>query len=589
MRGGTVTDQNWIIDTVPSTRYPVYTRLNANDVMPDPVTPLGASLVWIPEVLPAWAVGNVRMNSFTPEEMSPDPYPPVGGFFYGYLYVNQTYVRITGIRAGIGADAIDAAFFAHPNPPVHEPSPSDTNPELSAKMGELVNWTLTTTTYPDLEEERELADRVRAERPDLRTVSDEVLITLARRAAPLQRIMWGRGYVCASNQSAIGPGVISSLLGAADPTLTVRLIGQAGDVDSALPSFALWDLSRAVRADAGLTAAFDDGESGRGEEGEGDSLLDRLRKDHPDFAARFEAFTSEYGYRGPSEWDIGVHTWETQPELPLALIGRLRELDDEASPVARREQRSADTGAALQEALRILGSNEEAVQTLHLAIASSRRFGAWRERGKTNAVKVLHEVRAPLFELGRRLTERGELDHPQQVFMALESELDHLATHASVLADTLRERERQWRQLFEVEPPTFVVGGEPVTPLADVPRKGQRQLPAVKPGEVLAGAPASAGLARGRARVITSTAQIAAFEPGEILVAPQTDPSWTPLFMVAAGVVVDVGAMGSHAMIVSRELGIPCAVGVGDATARIPDGTLLEVDGSSGTVTVLEG
>ena len=575
-----MTDLNWIIDTIPSTRYPVYTRLNANDVMPDPISPLGASLVWIREVLPAWAVGNVRLRYFTPEEMSPDPYPPVGGFFYGYLYVDQTYVRITGIRAGIGADAIDAAIFAHPNPPPHQPSPTDMNEELAANVAERVAWTLTATTFPELEEERELADRVRAQRPDLHTATDEMLITLARQAAPLQRIMWGRGYVIASNQSAIGPGVISSLVGAADPTLTLRLIGHAGDVDSALPSFALWDLSRAVRADARLTAAFDQGEEG---------LLDRLRTDHPDFAIRFDAFVREFGYRGPSEWDIGVHTWETKPELPLALIGRLRQLDDAASPGLRREQRADDAAAALQEALKILGPNEEAVQSLHLAIASARRFGAWRERGKTSAVKVMHEVRAPLFELGRRLTARGELDHPQQVFMALEPELDLLATHAADLADTLRERERAWRALFEVEPPTFVVAGEPMTPVADLPRKGGHQVTIVQPGDVLAGAPASAGVARGRARVITDTGQIAAFEPGEILIAPQTDPSWTPLFMVAAGVVVDVGAMGSHAMIVSRELGIPCAAGVTDATKRIPDGTLLEVDGSSGKVTVLEG
>lgn len=580
-----MTDLNWIIDTVPSTRYPVYTRLNANDVMADPISPLGASLVWIPEVLPAWAVGNVRLRYFTPQEMSPDPYPPVAGFFYGYLYVDQTYVRITGIRAGIGADAIDAAFFAHPNPPRHVPSPTDMNEELAANVAERVAWTLTTTTFPELEEERELADRVRAERPDLHTVSDEVLITLARRAAPLQRIMWGRGYVIASNQAAMGPGVISSLVGAADPTLTVRLIGHAGDVDSALPSFALWDLSRAVRADARLTAAFDQGEEGQGKK----TLLDRLRTDHPEFATRFDIFVREFGYRGPSEWDIGVHTWETMPELPLALIGRLRQLNDDANPGLRREQRADDAAAALQEALKILGPNEEAVQTLHLAIASARRFGAWRERGKTSAVKVMHEVRAPLFELGRRLTARGELDHPQQVFMALEPELDLLATHAADIADTLRERERAWRTLFEVEPPTFVVAGEPMTPLADLPRKGGYQVTAVQPGDVLAGAPASAGVARGRSRVVTDTAQIAAFEPGEILVAPQTDPSWTPLFMVAAGVVVDVGAMGSHAMIVSRELGIPCAAGVTDATKRIPDGTLLEVDGSSGKVTVLEG
>jgi len=575
-----VTDLNWIIDTVPSTRYPVYTRLNANDVMPDPITPLAASLVWIPEVLPAWAVGNVRLRYFTPEEMSPDPYPPVAGFFYGYLYIDQTYVRITGIRAGIGADAIDAAIFAHPNPPPHQPSPTDMNEDLAANVAERVTWTLTTTTFPELEEERELADRVRSQRPDLHTATDEMLITLARQAAPLQGIMWGRGYVIASNQSAMGPGVIASLVGAADPTLPVRLIGHAGDVDSALPSYALWDLSRAVRADARLTAAFDQGEDG---------LLDRLRTDHPDFTIRFDAFVREFGYRGPSEWDIGVHTWETKPELPLSLIGRLRQLDDDASPGLRREERGDDAAAALQEALKILGPNEEAVQTLHLAIASARRFGAWRERGKTNAVKVMHEVRAPLFELGRRLTARGELDHPQQVFMALEPELDLLATHAADIADTLRERERQWRQLFEIDPPTFVVTGEPMTPLADLPRKGGHQVTTVKPGDVLAGAAASAGVTRGRSRVVTDTAQIAAFEPGEILIAPQTDPSWTPLFMVAAGVVVDVGALISHAMIVSRELGIPCVAGVAEATKRIPDGTLLEVDGSSGKVTVLEG
>ena len=575
-----MTDLNWIIDTVPSTRYPVYTRLNANDVMPDPITPLAASLVWIPEVLPAWAVGNVRLRYFTPEEMSPDPYPPVAGFFYGYLYIDQTYVRITGIRAGIGADAIDAAIFAHPNPPPHQPSPTDMNEDLAANVAERVTWTLTTTTFPELEEERELADRVRTQRPDLHTATDEMLITLARQAAPLQGIMWGRGYVIASNQSAMGPGVIASLVGAADPTLPVRLIGHAGDVDSALPSYALWDLSRAVRADARLTAAFDQGEEG---------LLDRLRTDHPDFAIRFDAFVREFGYRGPSEWDIGVHTWETKPELPLSLIGRLRQLDDDASPGLRREERGDDAAAALQEALKILGPNEEAVQTLHLAIASARRFGAWRERGKTNAVKVMHEVRAPLFELGRRLTARGELDHPQQVFMALEPELDLLATHAADIADTLRERERQWRQLFEIDPPTFVVTGEPMTPLADLPRKGGHQVTTVKPGDVLAGAAASAGVTRGRSRVVTDTAQIAAFEPGEILIAPQTDPSWTPLFMVAAGVVVDVGALISHAMIVSRELGIPCVAGVAEATKRIPDGTLLEVDGSSGKVTVLEG
>ena len=568
-----------LIDTEPSTQYPVYTRLNAGDVMPDPITPLGATLVWIPHVLPGWANGYVKVGSFGPDERMGEPFL-AGAFYYGYLYVNQTAVRMMGIRAGLGWEGIDAAFFAHPNPPAHVDQPTDANEAASAKMAARTQWTLTTSTFPELEEERELADRVRAERPDLATATNEVLIVRARSMAPLQRLVWGRAYNIASGQASVGPGVIASLVGAADPTLIVRLVGSGGDVDSALPTFALWDISREVRGNAALTTVFDAGVDG---------LLDRLRAEQPAFAMRFDNFVKEFGYRGPSEWDPGMDSWETKPELPLALVDRLRQLEDDQSPTLRKQAHETIAAGALDEALQILGDNEEAVQTLHLAIASARRFGAWRERGKTNAVKLMHEVRVALFELGRRLTAAGDLDHPQQVFMALDSELDLLAENAGELREALRAREQQWRELFDVEPPTFVVGGEPMRPASDFVRRSSSAVTPVQPGDVLVGAPASAGVAQGRARVVRDISDIAAFEPGEILVAPQTDPSWTPLFMVASGVVVDVGAMGSHAMIVSRELGIPCAAGVSDASLRIPDGTLLEVDGSSGKVTVLEG
>ena len=79
-----------------------------------------------------------------------------------------------------------------------------------------------------------------------------------------------------------------------------------------------------------------------------------------------------------------------------------------------------------------------------------------------------------------------------------------------------------------------------------------------------------------------------ALEPGDVLIAPITDPVWTPLFVTAAAVVVDVGAQISHAVIVSRELGLPCVVSVTDATRKIPDGATVRVDGTAGTVTVLD-
>ena len=90
-----------------------------------------------------------------------------------------------------------------------------------------------------------------------------------------------------------------------------------------------------------------------------------------------------------------------------------------------------------------------------------------------------------------------------------------------------------------------------------------------------------------KARIIMDPADPFALEPGEVLIAPFTDPAWTPLFVPAGAVVVNVGAVVSHAIIVSRELGMPCVVSVTDATDRIPDGAVVTVDGATGTVTVV--
>ena len=103
---------------------------------------------------------------------------------------------------------------------------------------------------------------------------------------------------------------------------------------------------------------------------------------------------------------------------------------------------------------------------------------------------------------------------------------------------------------------------------------------------MLTGTAGSGGTATGRARVLTDPSDPSALEPGDVLVAESTDPAWTPLFVPAGAVVTSVGALGSHTMIVSRELGIPCVVSVEDATLRIPDGVEVVVDGTKGTVTV---
>src|SRR4029078_9747216 len=94
-------------------------------------------------------------------------------------------------------------------------------------------------------------------------------------------------------------------------------------------------------------------------------VADRLHAEQPGLAVRFDTFVKEFGYRGPSEWDPGMDSWETKPELPLALIDRLRQLEDEQEPTLRKQAHETIAAGALDEARQILGDNEEAVQTLH--------------------------------------------------------------------------------------------------------------------------------------------------------------------------------------------------------------------------------
>ena len=103
----------------------------------------------------------------------------------------------------------------------------------------------------------------------------------------------------------------------------------------------------------------------------------------------------------------------------------------------------------------------------------------------------------------------------------------------------------------------------------------------------LVGSPASAGVVTSRARVVLDPVG-AHLEPGEILVAPSTDPGWTPLFLTAGGLVMEMGGSNSHGAVVAREYGIPAVVGVPDATTRITSGQLVTVDGAAGSVQVVE-
>ena len=567
-------EKAWLTDTDPSTRFTVYTRLNAADVMADPITPLGASMCWIPNVLPGWASGYVEDICFTSDELTEAS--SVAGFFYGYLYVNQTNVRVLGIRKGMTAEIIDSIFFNSPGAPPHIPSDLDQNEALSAQGAARAGWVLTTSKFEGADEDAAIADDLRFNRPNLRALSNRALVARARSVMPYERLAWRSEQIGSSN-AAVGPAVAGQMLGAEKAHLLVTILGYAGEVESAAPTYALWSLSRTVKSDPEVSALFDSGV---------DNVVAQLPTARGGFWSDFAAFIGEFGYRGPSEWDLGTESWESKPSLALSLIDKMRLLDDSQSPAAKQAAHAAETDKAMLEATEGMDAATEAM--FRGAIGSARRFAGWRESGKSSCIKVMNEARMALIELGERLASEGVLDHSRQIFIALDNELDALALGDASLREGLRQRETDWNALKELEVPTFLDASKPIPPLSDVPRKGANTVDRATVGQVLSGAASSQGIVEGTVRVVTGTDAIGDFEPGEILVAPQTDPSWTPLFLVASGVLVNTGSMGSHAMIVARELGIPCVAGLPGATQMLKTGDRVRVDGAKGTVEILE-
>jgi pyruvate,water dikinase len=429
----------------------------------------------------------------------------------------------------------------------------------------------------ELDEDRAKALANRAARPDLATATDLELVQRALAMSPLIAEFF-EPYAIYGTASSFAFGMTATVCARLDPALPGRLLSGVGDVDSVPPSLAIWGLSRTVAGSPALTGAFDAGLDG---------LQERLAATDGGvaFLGELASVCREHGARGPVEWDVMSASWETDPGLVLTLVDRLRFAGDDQSPDARRARIAADRAEAEAEVRAALAGNAEALGTLDLGLHLASMYVPGRERTKLTEMMTVHEVRVAMRELGRRMVDRGVVDAPERVFMLLDTELDAFVAEPMSFADTIRSRHAQFQELAAKQEPLNIYREQP--DIDTWPRRSEGAEP-VTVGDVLTGVAGGPGTVVGRARVIHDPGDPRCLEPGDILVAAVTDPAWTPLFLSAGGVVVELGAPMSHAMIVSRELGVPCVTGIKGAAKRIRDGMLLEVDGGRGTVTVLE-
>ena len=192
-------------------------------------------------------------------------------------------------------------------------------------------------------------------------------------------------------------------------------------------------------------------------------------------------------------------------------------------------------------------------------------------------------IRRFVMRVSHRLVATGVIERPDDVLYLRRDEVPDLIVQPADRRAAVTDRRREHAHWAAVQPPRKI--GAPSEDGGHDRFDGER-FDATEPDE-LRGTGASAGIARGRARVTRTQEDFGAVQPGDIIVCASSNPSWVPLFAIAGGLITNTGGVLSHAAVVAREFALPAVVGTGDATARIADGRLVELDGSSGIVRLL--
>lgn len=297
-----------------------------------------------------------------------------------------------------------------------------------------------------------------------------------------------------------------------------------------------------------------------------------LSTEHP-FRQAFAAFLMRYGHRGIYESYLRSPRWREQPGYLLEQITGLMQQD----PGALKQRQQAAQRAAWQRLSALPWSTR--VQA-RLFLRKAKVECNDREAARSAFSAFSEVIRMLVLEIGKRLTASGHLDAVTHVFQLLPEEViaalnGQLSSHATLhrTRDRIRQAEH-WQANPAVE---VVLDGKPIAP------------PPARLGEVgWTGLAIGAGQAQGHARLIRHPSESARLMQGDVLVAPSTDPAWTPLFLKAGALVMETGGYLSHGAIVARELGIPAVANLPGILAQLQDDQTLAVDGWRGTVNMVD-
>lgn len=320
----------------------------------------------------------------------------------------------------------------------------------------------------------------------------------------------------------------------------------------------------------------------------GDPLQFREKLRHVEggntFGQLWDRFMELYGLRCPGEIDITRPRWREDPSTLLPSIGshmRSMEPGEHRTKFAEGSLEAEAAASDLLKRLRAQPFGRLKAKLMSRLVSVFRGLMGLREHPKYLMMQHFGLVREGLLDEGRSLVKAGVLKQTDDVLYLSLDELLMLTEGERLpgLAALLDQRKEELERFRSMTPPRLMTSeGEIIT--------GKRKLKDAPEGALI-GTPVSAGVIEGIARVVLRPEE-AKLNKGEIMIAPFTDPGWTPLFHSAVGLVMEVGGLMTHGAVVAREYGLPAVVGIDGATTLIRDGDRIRLDGTRGYVLLLE-
>ncbi|MCP4427002.1 MAG: phosphoenolpyruvate synthase [Chloroflexi bacterium] len=383
--------------------------------------------------------------------------------------------------------------------------------------------------------------------------------------------------------------------GMASLNLLLHLPGEGGPepliVTRGLPhnvttemDLALWATAQTIRSDETAVSHFTHSDA--------PTLAEEYLNNQLPSAAQTAVahFLTQYGMRGLAEIDMGRPRWRENPvHIMQTLQSYLQITDPDMAPDVVFARGAAEAEAAIEPLATAVrrNSNRFKARLVHIAARRIHAVAGLRETPKFTIMKMMGMARAKLLTNGQRLTTEGVLSQPDDLFYFHLNELKALAAgderdwkNLATERRAAYEREKQRRQI----PRLLLSDGHAFYEGASALRGADAAV--VGENGDLAGTPVSPGTVEGVVRIVLNPHETQLL-PGEILVCPGTDPAWTPLFLAAGGLITEVGGLMTHGSVVAREYGIPAVVGVHQATTRLQAGQRIQLNGSSGQITLL--